>query len=138
VILAAGNNALFGKLCAALQRPELCEDSQFIDNASRNAHIDELQTELEASLTAHPTAHWMTVFAEAGVPCSPINNVADVLADPHVAARNMIVSAADATAGTIRMAGNPIKLSAFDDPAERPPAPDLDAHRAKVLGNRQG
>jgi len=56
-----------------------------------------------------------------------------VLADPQVAARNMIVTAEDPDAGTIRMGGNPIKLSGVADPATRTPAPELDGNREAVL-----
>ena len=134
VVVAAGNDALFAKLCAALDRPALARDPRFVDNAARNANIDVLQTALEARLTTRPTAHWLSVFADAGVPCAPINTVEDVVADRHLAARNMIVEAADAVAGRVRMAGNPIKLSPYRDPPRRPPAPDLDGHRRVILG----
>ncbi len=134
IIIAAGNNALFGKLCAALELPALCDDPRFVDNAARNVNIDGLETELEARLTTRPTAHWLSVLEQAGVPCAPINTVEDLVADPHVAARNMIVGADDSLAGRVRMAGNPIKLSAYRDPPERPPAPDLDGHREAILG----
>ena len=59
----------------------------FVDNPARNANIDALEQEFEAILAAHPTAHWLRVLEAAGVPCSPINRVDDVLADPQVAAR---------------------------------------------------
>ena len=111
----------------------LAEDARFADNAARNANIDALEAEFEAILTAHPTAHWLTVLEEAGVPCSPINRVDDVLADPQVAARNMVIRAVDPVAGEVKMAGNPIKLSAYPDPAERPPAPELDQHRRAIV-----
>ena len=115
VVISAGNDALFGKLCAALGRPALAEDARFADNAARIANIDALEAEFEAVLTAHPTAHWLALLEEAGVPCAPINTVEDVLADPQVAARNMVIRAQDPVAGEVRMAGNPIKLSAYAD-----------------------
>jgi CoA:oxalate CoA-transferase len=67
------------------------------------------------------------------VPCGPLNNVAGVMADPQVAARNMIVTATDPEIGPLRMQGNPIKLSAYDEPKTRTHAPDLDADRAEIL-----
>ena len=67
------------------------------------------------------------------MPCGPINNVADVMADPQVLARNMIVETLDPDLGPIRMQGNPMKLSAHEDPKTRGPAPDLDADRAAIL-----
>ena len=133
VVISAGNNALFGKLCAALGRPALAEDARFADNAARIANIDALEAEFEAVLTARPTAHWLALLEEAGVPCAPINTVEDVLADPQVAARNMVIRARDPVAGEVKMAGNPIKLSAYADPPERPPAPALDEHRQAIL-----
>jgi CoA:oxalate CoA-transferase len=59
--------------------------------------------------------------------------VAEVMADPQVLHRNMIVTALDRELGPIRMQGNPIKLSAHDDPKTRTPAPELDEHRAAIL-----
>jgi CoA:oxalate CoA-transferase len=67
------------------------------------------------------------------VPCSPINTVADAVENPQVRARNMI-----ATAGGLRMAGNPIKLSAFPDPPTRAPAPELDADGEAVRRSLPG
>ena len=133
VVISAGNNALFATLCAALGRSELAEDVRFADNAARNANIETLEREFEAVLTTRPIAHWLAVLEEAGVPCAPINTVEDVLADPQVAARNMVIRATDPVAGEVRMAGNPIKLSAYPDPPQRTPAPALDEHRRAIL-----
>ena len=62
-----------------------------------------------------------------------MNDIAQVLADPQVAARNMLVSLEDPAAGRLQLAGNPIKLSGHPDPTTRPPAPGLDADRARIL-----
>jgi CoA:oxalate CoA-transferase len=70
----------------------------------------------------------------AGVPSGPINDVAQALDDPQVRARNMVVEMIDpALARPLIMAGNPIKMSAHEDPQTRPPAPALDADRAAIL-----
>jgi CoA:oxalate CoA-transferase len=133
IIVAAGNRALFEKLCNALARPDLLADPDFETNDMRTQHHERLRAELARTLRARPTSEWLQVIGDAGVPCGPINTVADVVADPHVAARNMIIAAADPEAGTIRMAGNPIKMSGFADPPTRPPAPTLDADRERIL-----
>lgn len=133
VIIAAGNDALFHKLCAALGLPELAGDPRFASNKARNQNIDALEALIEARLKTATTREWLAILEPAGIPCGPINNVADVLAEPHVAARNMIVETKDPVAGPVHMAGNPIKLSAYDDPHERAPAPALDADRAAIL-----
>jgi len=133
VIIAAGNNALFATLCKALERPELAEEARFTDNDARGVHVEELKVEMEQLLKQQSTEHWLELLAAAGVPCAPINNVAQVLADPQIAARNMVIETHDPVVGSLRMAGNPIKLSAFDDPTTRQPAPDLDQHRDSIL-----
>ena len=133
VIIAAGNNALFATLCKALERPELAEEARFTDNDARGVHVEELKVEMEQRLKQQSTEHWLKLLAAAGVPCAPINNVAQVLADPQIAARNMVIETHDPVVGSLRMAGNPIKLSAFDDPTTRQPAPDLDQHRDSIL-----
>jgi CoA:oxalate CoA-transferase len=127
LIIAAGNNALFGRLCRALARPELIDDPRFATNPDRNRHADALKEALEAVLRTAPAAHWLAVLDAAGVPCSPIHSVADAVEHPQVLARNMIVRA-----GGLRMAGNPIKLSPFPDPPTRRPAPDLDADGKRI------
>jgi CoA:oxalate CoA-transferase len=127
LIIAAGNNTLFARLCQALGIPGLATDARFATNGKRNRHADDLKAALEAILTQAPARHWVEVLEAAGVPCSPIHTVADAVDHPQVQARNMIV-----TAGRLRMAGNPVKLSAFPDPPTRPPAPDLDAHGAMI------
>lgn len=66
------------------------------------------------------------------MPCGPINTVDRALAHPQVEARNMLITVEDPKAGTLKLAGNPLKLSAFPDPPTRPPAPALDADRAKL------
>ena len=133
IVIAAGNDDLFQKLCNVLELPHLAADSRFVTNAARAEHVDALQEELEKVLTSRPGDHWLALLQDAGVPCGSINTVADVMTDPHVASRNMIVTAEDARAGAIRMSGNPIKFSAFEDPAQRGTVPGLDEHRQSIL-----
>lgn len=133
VIIAAGNDALFDKLCHTIDRPDLAKNPLFADNDSRTRHVAALADEIEATTRTRDTAHWLERLEDAGIPCSPINTVAEAVAHPQVQARNMLVSVEDPQTGDCRMAGNPIKLSGFADPAKRPGVPDLDAHRDKIL-----
>lgn len=135
VVIAAGNDALFAKLAAALGAPGLVEDTRYASNDLRCQNVDALKKDIEARLETHPVAHWLSVLEEAGIPCGRINNVAQVLADPHVGARNMVISTQGPDGAPIHMAGNPIKLSAFPDPETRPPAPDLNADRDAILSS---
>ncbi|MDZ4739112.1 MAG: CoA transferase [Alphaproteobacteria bacterium] len=126
IIIAAGNDQLFAKLCEAIGAPALTRDARYETNDKRNLHHAELAQDLERVLKTKPAAYWITAIELAGVPCGPINNVAQVMADPHIQSRNMIVSVEDPDIGTLQLAGNPMKLSAFPDAKTRSPAQKLD------------
>lgn len=121
-VICAGDNALFAALCTSVGRAELATDARFTDNDRRTENAVALRAELETVLKTRPAAHWLPILDKAGIPCGSINDVASAVADPQVAARNMMI-----TAGGVRMPGNPIKISGYDDPAERSAAPALDA-----------
>lgn len=133
LVIAAGNDALFAKLADTLDRAALKTDARFATNDLRTDNAAALAATIEDALAAHPVAHWLDRLEAAGVPAGPLNDVAAALDDPQVAARTMVVEADDPAVGPLRMAGNPIKIAGFADPATRPPAPDLDADRAAIL-----
>ena len=133
IIIAAGNDGLFVKLAHALRRADLAENPLFKTNPLRNQHQEALKAEIESVLRGEDTDHWIAVLEAAGVPCGPVNNIAQALDHPQTEARNMLVSVGDPVTGTLKLAGNPMKLSAFADPPTRSDAPDLDADRDKIL-----
>jgi len=133
VIIAAGNDGLFARLCTALGLPALAANPLFATNELRTSHQPALKAEIEAATRAKSTEAWLALLDHAGVPCGPINTVDKALADPQVQARNMVVTMHDPAIGDLRMAGNPIKMSAFPDPSTRPAAPALDGDRAAIL-----
>ena len=118
LVLAAGNDDLFATVCRALGCTGLIDDPRFLTNADRTRHVDVLHAALEGALAARPTHEWLVVLDEVGVPCGPINTMADVVVDPQVTARNMIVEVDD-PAHPMRVAGNPVKLSGHPDPTTR-------------------
>jgi CoA:oxalate CoA-transferase len=133
LIIAAGNDGLFVKLAHALGRADLAKNPLYKTNPLRNQHQQALKDEIESVLRTAGTNHWIAVLEAAGVPCGPVNNIAQALAHPQAAARNMLVGVDDPTMGALRLAGNPMKLSAFADPPSRAPAPDLDGDREAIL-----
>ncbi len=133
IIIAAGNDGLWVKLCAALGRADLTTDTRFKTNDLRNRNHGALRGALDPIIGDKPTTAWIEILAKAGIPCGPINNIAQALEHPQVSARNMLIETDDPAAGRVRLAGNPMKLSAFADPTTRAPAPDLDGDRAAIL-----
>ncbi len=133
IVIAVGNDALFEKLCNTIGRSELASDPRFATNEDRTRNQPALKEYLEETFAGDGVEKWLARMRDAGIPCSPVNDVAKVLSDPQVAARKMVVTAEDPDVGAVQMAGNPIKISGYDDPSERAPAPDLDADRSRIL-----
>ena len=133
IIIAAGNDGLYQKLCAAIGRPDLAAHPDYRTNDTRNRNQAVLKSEIERELKKKPAEDWIDIISKGGVACGPINTVDRALAHPQVEARNMLITVEDPKAGTLKLAGNPLKLSAFTDPPTRSPAPALDADRAKLL-----
>ena len=133
LVIAAGNDVLFGALAAALELPALIADPRFTSNAARTDHAEALADILEARLASAPAADWLAKLEGAGVPCGPLHDVAQALAHPQVRARTMVIETAFPDGTPLLAAGNPVKLSGHADPAVRPGAPGLDADRDAIL-----
>jgi CoA:oxalate CoA-transferase len=133
MIIAAGNDGLFIKMCEALGRPDMAANPEYKTNALRQKSQKQLKQEIESVLKTNTTEHWIAVVSKGGVPCGPINNIAQAIEHPQVAARNMLVDVPDGSGGTLKLAGNPLKMTAFPDPTTRPAAPDLDGDRDAIL-----
>lgn len=133
LVVCAGHDNLFERLCGALGRPELPRDPRFASADARRRHADALAAVVEEALAARPAAEWLAVLEAAGVPCGPIHTVPEALRQPQVAARHMVVEIADPTIGPLFVAGNPVKMDGLPDPPPRRPPPELDADRDAVL-----
>lgn len=133
IVIAAGNDPLFRACCAALGLDGLADDPRFRSNALRTEHAEALAAAFEARLGTAPAEAWLAKLGEAGVPAGPLNRVSEALALPQVAARAMLVATATPGGRPLKVAGNPVKLSNHADALDRPPAPALDADRARIL-----
>lgn len=133
IIIAAGNNGLFEKMCQAIGAPDIAARPEFASNELRTQNHLTLKAAIEAALAKGNCADWLAKLDVAGVPCGPLNNVEQALNDPQVRFRNMVVSVQDDVVGELKMAGNPMKFSGFADPATRGRAPDLDGDREHIL-----
>ena len=100
MIIAAGNDSLFVKMCEALGRSDMATDPAYKSNALRQKSQKKLKDEIESVLRTNTTDHWIAVVSKGGVPCGPINNIAQALEHPQVAACNMLVEVPDGSGGT--------------------------------------
>ncbi|MDU8912651.1 CaiB/BaiF CoA-transferase family protein [Aestuariicoccus sp. MJ-SS9] len=132
-VIAAGNDVLFEKLCVALNLP-IADDPRFATNPERCKHARLLKRLIEAVTLDHTRAHWIAKLTAAGIPTGPIQTVDQVLKDPQILARNMVVDVLDKHGrAAFKAAGNPIKMSDTEDRTTRAPAPDLDGNRGEIL-----
>jgi CoA:oxalate CoA-transferase len=133
IIIAAGNDKLYEKLCEVLGIPEMVNDKRFNTNSLRCENMNELKSIFEDKLSSKNTSEWVSEMEKLKIPCGPIFNIKEAVENPQVEARNMIVKAYHKVVGDFRLAGNPIKMSSYEDKSTRGDIPDLDEHREQIL-----
>jgi len=133
MILAVGNDTQFAKFCDVAGAPHLAADPRFARNAGRVQHRATLVPMLAVLMKARTRSDWLAALEAAKVPSGPINDLADVFADPHVQAREMTVQLPHPLAGEVKLVASPMKFSATPVQYRRPP-PLLGEHTAEVLG----
>jgi len=111
IIIAVGNDSIWERFCKAFEMQEYIDDHRFKNNIARVENVSELEKIVSKFTISKTTDECLTILERAGVPAAPINTVDKVIKDPQVLARDMIVELEHPTAGKIRSAGNPIKLS---------------------------
>ncbi|MBI4587726.1 MAG: CoA transferase, partial [Candidatus Rokubacteria bacterium] len=136
-MVGAGNERMWKTFCEVIGAPEWADDPRFDSNEKRVAQRDELVRMIETRLGARSRDDWVEAFGAAGLPTGPINNVGDVFSDPQVLHRGMVEEIAHPTAGTIRLAGVPVKFSETPGGIASPP-PLLGQHTEEVLGRLLG
>ena len=132
MILAVGNDSQFSKFCEVAGAPQLASDPRFARNAERVRHRSTLVPMLAALMKTRNRSDWLASLEAAKVPSGPINDLADVFADPQVQAREMTVRLPHPLAGEVNLVASPMKFSATPVQYRRPP-PLLGEHTAEVL-----
>ena len=132
LILAVGNDGQFQRFCAVAGCPEIAADARFANNATRVRHRELLVPLLAERLLTRPRAEWLAALDAVSVPCGPINDLADVFADPQVQARNMKIAVPHPMNPALELVGSPMKLSVTPVTLRHPP-PLLGQHTDEVL-----
>jgi len=137
LVLAVGNDDQFRRFCQVAGLKDLPDDSDFATNAARVAHRDTLIPLIEERLRARPRSHWLERLEAVGVPCGPINDLAEVFADPQVEARETARAYPRDDGTRVPGVANPIRFSSApvgDVPAAPRLGQDTAAVLAEVLG----
>jgi crotonobetainyl-CoA:carnitine CoA-transferase CaiB-like acyl-CoA transferase len=112
IIVAVGNESQYARLCEVIGRSDLASDERFATNASRVNNREELVAILRSVFATRTMRQWLDALERVGVPCGPINTIADVFADPQVQARGLKLDLPHPTIGSVPSVANPIKYSA--------------------------
>jgi crotonobetainyl-CoA:carnitine CoA-transferase CaiB-like acyl-CoA transferase len=110
IVLAVGNDGQFAGLCRALNRPELATDERFSTNKGRVIHLEALMGVLVVEFNQRTRAQCIEALRQHGVPCGPINNIAEILAEPQIIHRQMLQYLPHPTAGQVPQIVSPLKL----------------------------
>jgi crotonobetainyl-CoA:carnitine CoA-transferase CaiB-like acyl-CoA transferase len=127
VAVAVGNDAQFGRLCEAVGLPDLARDDRYATNPDRVANRGELVAALQERFSGRTADEWVEKVREAGVPCGPVNSLADVFEDEHVIGSGILQEVEHPTAGAFRMLTSPVLVDGERPPVRRPP-PTLGQH----------
>ena len=137
IMIAPGSQTLYESFCQALDRPELASDPRFLTNSLRLQHRPELMRLLDQTIGSLPVAEVHRRMVEAGIPSSPVNNMAQVFDDPQVRERQMQVGAGHPATGELPLIANPIKASGPLLAVYRAP-PDLGEDTEAILADELG
>jgi crotonobetainyl-CoA:carnitine CoA-transferase CaiB-like acyl-CoA transferase len=127
IAVAVGNDAQFRRLCEAIGRAELADDERYATNPARVANREELVEVLQQRFSKRTTDEWVEKIREAGVPCGPVNALADVFSDEHVLSSGILQTVEHPVAGLLEMLASPVLIDLERPPIRRPP-PTLGQH----------
>ena len=137
LMLAIGNDRQFAAFCEIAGEPALAADTRFATNAQRVAHREVLIPKVAALLAARSARRWIDAFGAAGVPCGPINDIGQALAEPQARAREVQISLPHALGTAAPGVRNPIRYSRTALEHQLPP-PLLGEHTSRILAERLG
>lgn len=132
VALRGGIKDQWPLYCAAIDRVDLIDDERCVDGWTRSQNYDMLEPIFNEAMRRRTTAEWVAEFEKVGIPCGPVNDIAQVAADPQIAARGMIVEVEHPVEGKLKVVNTPFRFSRTEAGVTRA-APDLGENTAEVL-----
>lgn len=132
IMIGIANDNLWRKFCTVAGLDTIVDDPRFRTNADRAAHRKETIGHVQPAIAQHPVAYWNDALAGAGVPCAPINSIAQLLEHPHTTASGIIVEYEHQAAGRLKGVGHPVLIDGAERQAGLPP-PMHGQHTDEVL-----
>jgi crotonobetainyl-CoA:carnitine CoA-transferase CaiB-like acyl-CoA transferase len=131
IAVAVGNDAQFERLCEAIGRKDLAQDERYATNPGRVANRQELVEALQRELSERTAEEWVEKIRGVGIPCGPVNTLAEALADEHLASTDMLQEIEHPQAGILEMLASPVLVDGERPPIRRPP-PTLGEHSEEL------
>jgi crotonobetainyl-CoA:carnitine CoA-transferase CaiB-like acyl-CoA transferase len=136
IVVGCAKEKFWQRLAVAIERPELASDARFATFADRRRNAAALLTMLEEVFSARTAREWLDILGRAGVPCAPVNSVAEALRDEQTAARGMVVETLHPRFGSVRQLRSPVRVGSEEPEYRR--APMRDEHRDAIVRSMLG
>lgn len=133
IVIATGNDKMFKKFCISISRIDISKNTRFINNISRNKNIKALRKEIEFTLKKNNSSYWIKLLREGNIPCSTINKIDEVINNPQLIKRNMILDYIESDKYKFKVSGNPIKFNNSKESNIASKAPSLDEDRNEII-----
>ncbi|WP_406229213.1 CaiB/BaiF CoA transferase family protein [Streptomyces anthocyanicus] len=131
LVIAIGNDAMWRRFCVAIGLPELAERADLADNAGRRAQRTQLTELVGARMTERTAAEWQQILGDAGIPCSLVQRLSEVIVDSQVIARRSLLPV-PGTGGAMHSVHSPFRFASIPDPRNAR-FPELGEHTVEVL-----
>jgi crotonobetainyl-CoA:carnitine CoA-transferase CaiB-like acyl-CoA transferase len=136
IVVGCAKEKFWQRLAVAIDRPELASDARFATFADRRRNAAALLTMLEEVFAERTVREWLDILGGAGVPCAPVNSVAEALRDEQTAARGMVVETQHPRFGDVRQLRSPVRVGSEEPEYRR--APMRDEHRDAIVRSMLG
>ena len=133
ITLAAGNNKIFKKLCDAIEYKKLNYDILFSTNKKRNKNLKLLKIQIESKLKNKKSEFWINKLRKNDIPCAPINNIKNIVEDPHLKERKMVLDYRYNKFNSLKVTGNPLKFNFLKEKKKPKKSPELNENRDEIL-----
>ncbi|HYG45152.1 MAG TPA: CoA transferase, partial [Bordetella sp.] len=137
IVMVAGNDAQFKKLCGVIGADALAEDPRYRSNGTRVVHREALIQDLERIFCTRTKAQWLATLEQANLVAGPINEMSDTFSDPQIAARGIVTQATHACGAQVPLIVSPMRMSATPLDVYRAP-PTSGQHTREVLSSLLG
>ena len=133
ITLAAGNDKIFKKLCDTIEYKKLNDDVLFSTNKKRNKNLKLLKIKIESKLKNKKSEFWINKLRKNDIPCAPINNIKNIVDDPHLKERKMVLDYSYNKFNSFKVSGNPLKFNFLKEKKQPKKSPELNENRDEIL-----